>query len=136
MYTFRVFNGPHLVREYDHPYSVSSYIKQTVNRHDFVVETANTMDGGDSEASVEGVTGKIWLKKNLETEYRRRIRNRRHFLQLARRRAFYRTTGKDAARRESGAIFDSDLISRETKKLLWRSYLNAHRLAHTIPIHV
>ncbi|MCY4062622.1 MAG: hypothetical protein OXG53_09670 [Chloroflexi bacterium] len=120
MYTFRVFNGPQLVREYDHPYSVSSYIKQTVNRHDFIVEIANTMDG-DCEAIVERVTSKIWLKKNLETEYRRRIRNRRQFLQFARRRAFYRTTGKDAARMESGAIFDTDLITRETKKLLWRS---------------
>ena len=46
------------------------------------------------------------------------MRNKRQCLQYARRRAFYRNEGRDAARPDNNAVFDSGSIARETKKLL------------------
>jgi len=121
MYMFRIYKGPHLVRVYNQPYPVSTYVKQAVSRSDYVVEITNAEDGDRYEVVVERVTGKVWLLNNLEKEYRQRMRNKRQFLQYARRRAFYRAAGRDATRPDNNAVFDSGSITRETKKLLWRS---------------
>ncbi len=115
---FHIYKGPHLVRVYNQPYPVSSYVTQAVSRSDYVVEIAKAEDGDHYEVVVERVAGKVWLQKNLEKEYRQRIRNKRQFLQYARRRAFYRNKGRDAARPDNNAVLDSGSITRETKKLL------------------
>ena len=74
MYRFRVFEGDRLVREFRRPADVTRHIKRDGGVFSFAIE-AGYAEGDTGE--LEGArrfTGKSWLKNDVESHYRRRMR--------------------------------------------------------------
>ena len=74
MYRFRVFEGDRLVREFRRPADVTRHIKRDFELFNFAVEAGYAASGTDELEGARRFSGRSWLKNDVESHYRRRMR--------------------------------------------------------------
>ena len=74
MYRFRVFEGDRLVREFRKPAAVTRHIKRNIGVFDFIVIAGYAEVDSDELAGPQWFSSALWLEKDVESFYRRRMR--------------------------------------------------------------